>query len=330
MKTPAALALLLTLALAGAASAWDSHDVIRRLALEDMAPLAALPAVPVTPLSVEVPGINPATHFEFVGAQPGETQTPLEILVTYAMEPDWGMDQELRVSWQQRFMGGYTGLSSQGYFHMYYPAVTLHLPFPVLSMGVAPRRSAQWLEFGRQAFARGDAYWGWRFTAWALHYLEDVAQPYHSTQTHRRFVRVKSPIQGTTNCTSNFHLLFERWLARRLDAEVAGGPDLGLRAAIKGSGAFALGTDQERAVVRVAKASHKGFGGLAGDCIAYFGDYYLSSEKRVERPEDLDKVEPGPTLDRILAASRRAMAIAGAALRSVVLEVLAAQAGRAD
>jgi hypothetical protein len=317
MKNPIAL-FSLGLALVGAAQAWDSHDVIRRLALEDMGELRALPPVPVTPLSVPVTGVNPAARFEFVGAQPGETQSPFEILVGYAMEPDWGMDQELKVSWQQRFMGGYTGLSSQGYFHMYYPAVTLHLPVPVLSMGVAPKRSEQWMQMGREAFARGDEYWGWRFTAWALHYLEDVAQPYHSTQTHRRFIRPKSLIQGTTNCTSNFHLLFERWLARRLDAEVAGGPDLGLRAAIKAGTAFELGEDQEASVKRVARASHKGFGDLAGDCIRYFGDYYLSSEKREERPEDLDKLEPGPVLDRILGVSRRYMAIAGGALRGVV------------
>ena len=323
------LTCLLTATLLAAAAApvaaWDDHARIRRLALEGVPELAALPPVTVTPLTFEVQGINPATTFDHVGAAPGETQTPLDILATYAQEPDWGMDQELRVSWQQRFMGGYTGLGSQGYFHMYYPSLTIHLPVPVMSMGAAPKRATQWREMARAAFESGDEYWGWRFTAWSLHYIEDLAQPYHSTQTHRRFIQLGSPIQGTTNCTANFHLLYEHWVARRLQAEDQGGTNFGLRAALTAGEPVSTSAISKLAK-KVARRSHKGFGGVAGQCIAYFGERFLSKERVEPTSAELDKVEPGPVLDALMETTRRYLSLAGGALRGAVAEVLAERA----
>ncbi len=317
----ALLALLALVCCSGTVFAWDGHDRLRRVALSAMPEIAALPPVPVTERSLEVVGTNPAISFPFVGPGPGETQSPADILVGYAMEPDWGMDQNMKVSWQQKFMGGTTGLSSQGYFHMYYPAVTLHLPIPVTSMGVAPKRAAQWRAMASRAFSAGDAYWGWRFAAWSLHYLEDVAQPYHSTQTHRRFLRWKSPIEGTTNCTSNFHLLYETWLDRRLADELAGKADFGLKAALSDPGELKL-DELEGAVKAVARKSHRTFGDLAKVCIGYFGDRFVSDQKQEPTPEDLDRVVPGPGLDALLAMSRDTLRLAGRAIRGAVRDLL--------
>lgn len=322
------VAALLSLLLAAApASAWDMHDVLRGEALAILDEVQALPPVLVTERSEEVVGINPAVDFEFHGAGPGETQRPADILTTYAMEPDWGMDQELNASWQQRFMGGYTGLGSQGYFHMYYPALTLHLPFPVMSMGAAPKRSAQWAELAAASFAKGDDYWGWRFTAWSLHYLEDVIQPYHSTQTHRKFIQLGSPIKGTTNCTSNFHLLYEHWTARRLQEELDGRADYGLRAALRGEGDFPS-LPFKKAVKKAARISHKAFGDLAAVCIQYFGDRFVSSEKVQPTEAELDLVRPGPDFDRIMEISREYHAMAGRAVRAAVRRQVRALAER--
>lgn len=316
------------LALASTSLAWEGHSSLRRLAIEKMEALRALPAVPVTPM-VEAPqGINPKAKFEFRGAKPGETQTPYEILVTYAQEPDWGMDQELNASWQQRFMGGYTGLSSQGYFHMYYPVLTLHLPFPVLSMGAAPKRAEQWAGMSERAFANGHDYWGWRFFAWSLHYVEDLAQPFHSTQTHRKFVRLRSPIQGTTNCTANFHLLYEHWLSERIVEEASGQGELGLSEALEAGGPFAPGRSVEDTIVRVAKASHKGFGQLAELLIQYFGERFVSSDRVEPTEEELKRMQPGETLDQILAISRSRLQLAGSALRTLIEQVLEREAQR--
>lgn len=35
------------------------------------------------------------------------------------------------------------------------------------------------VRMSREAFKKGDEYWGYRFLAYALHYLEDLMQPYH-------------------------------------------------------------------------------------------------------------------------------------------------------
>jgi hypothetical protein len=312
--------------LASTCFAWEGHSLLRRLALESLPGIAELPAVPVSEWTGEIPGINPATVIEWRGGSPGETQTPLDILVTYAQEPDWGMDQNLKASWQQRFMGGYTGLGSQGYFHMYYANMTLHLPVPVLAMGAAPRRAKQWLEMGQQAFTQGQDYWGWRFTAWALHYIEDLTQPFHSTQTHRKFVRLRSPVKGTTNCTANFHLLFEQWVAHRLADEASGGPNLGLSEALRTNLAVKFKKDMSKVVKKVARLSHKSFKKLAVDCIEYFGEDYRSSESVPARPEDLERVDQGELLEHILGACRKNFSLSGTAVRAVVKRVMSHKA----
>ena len=41
-------------------------------------------------------------------------------------------------------------------------------------------RIAMFQALARHAFKSGHAYWGWRFTGWSLHYVQDLTQPYHS------------------------------------------------------------------------------------------------------------------------------------------------------
>jgi hypothetical protein len=65
-----------------------------------------------------------------------------------------------------------------GYFHeagiVYRLAGFLKRTFPEY-------RIHMYQTLARYAFRTGHPYWGWRFTGWGLHYIEDLTQPYHAT-----------------------------------------------------------------------------------------------------------------------------------------------------
>ncbi|GAI88419.1 unnamed protein product, partial [marine sediment metagenome] len=50
----------------------------------------------------------------------------------------------------------------------------------LLKAGEAPKRANHFFEMSKIAFGKSDNYWGFRFTARAIHYLEDISQPYHT------------------------------------------------------------------------------------------------------------------------------------------------------
>ncbi|MBI2944064.1 MAG: hypothetical protein HYY25_07675 [Candidatus Wallbacteria bacterium] len=308
MKIVAWLTTLLLAAPAGA-MAWDGHDRLTRLALADVAWLDSLPPVLVTTRTDRVSEIRQDYAFPYKGERQGDHLTARSILERYAMEPDDGPDQELRVSWQQRFMGGYTGMSSRGYFHMYYPSWTVHFPLPATAMGAAPERAALWCEAAKAALARGDTYWGLRYLACAMHYVEDLGQPYHATQTSTRFVVPTSPIAGTTKVTSNYHLAYEAWIARRVAEDT-----LELGQTLRGIDLEKF-DDPGDAVRRVARKAHEQSGRLFGACIEFFGDRFHQPVDVPATEADLARMEPAGPRDRMIAATRPALALTARAIR---------------
>ncbi len=109
-----------------------------------------------------------------------------EIFATFSDEPDWGMDQELysieNYPYGRAPFGISTGLSSQAAFHMAFSHENPVLAwlFPDLRITFLDQRVRLFLELARFAIREGAPYWGWRFAAWAAHYLQDVTQPYHA------------------------------------------------------------------------------------------------------------------------------------------------------
>lgn len=157
--------------------------------------------------------------------QPTAEINAAALLAHAVMEPDDGMDQNLNISSDQKYMGGFEGLSSQGIRHMYYrawsiwsPLVTFHFPFHV--MGYAPQRAEMYFELARQAKAQNHYFWAYRFLGWGLHYVQDIGQPYHCSQfASLRLLPLRillsvgwEPfIAETKRIVSNFHLVFERY-----------------------------------------------------------------------------------------------------------------------
>lgn len=192
--------------------AWSDHHYITREALQNTIPpqqlvvyvsietlLKELKLKDPVDLNVKIK-INKNYVFKNKLEEVENQNVPiLDILSTYSDEPDWGMDQELFSNdqypdlWKPEYamMGGTTGLSSQAFRHMYWrelywkhPIQSLKLPLEKSneSMGEAPDRAALFVQLAHFAFQHKLDYWGWRFTALSLHYIEDLSQPYHTSQ----------------------------------------------------------------------------------------------------------------------------------------------------
>jgi hypothetical protein len=114
------------------------------------------------------------------------TLTVLDVLFTFSDEPDWGMDQDLFVvdgyGYGSAPFGIKVGKSSQGPFHMAFFHENSLLPviLPQLRKSFVLERARIFFTLAALSFSKGVDYWGWRFTAWAMHYLQDLTQPYHA------------------------------------------------------------------------------------------------------------------------------------------------------
>ncbi len=80
----------------------------------------------------------------------------------------------------------------------------------LLRGGAAPQRANHFFEMSKVAFERDDNYWGFRFAARAIHYLEDLSQPYHTYPApldvlFKKFFKVKK----LTILITNAHYGFE-------------------------------------------------------------------------------------------------------------------------
>jgi len=175
-----------------------------------------------------------APHDQSREGPPGTSYAPMslgemipakEVLSAFSDEPDWGMDQDLfpigKYGYGPTPFGAATGMSSQAPFHMAFlhESRLLTTLLPRLRRNFMAERFQVFLALAKLAFKKGTDYWGWRFLAWAMHYLQDLTQPYHA----RAFPPSKTRMLGRLvlkpdfwksseakrNYLRNRHVLFE-------------------------------------------------------------------------------------------------------------------------
>lgn len=137
--------------------------------------------------------VGPWTHWRYLALQPGERVGALQVLASAADEPDYGHDINLfsdnpgeagqRYNFGvQPFGDARFEYSSQAPFHIgyYHESALVFAAAPYLGQTLPHWRIYQYVGLARLAFASGHRYWGYRFLGWAMHYLQDLTQPYHS------------------------------------------------------------------------------------------------------------------------------------------------------
>lgn len=130
--------------------------------------------------------ILPPFASDFDRVEPGQQVSAGSVLCTFADEPDWGFDHELwdfaEYGYGEIPYGKPQGESSKAAFHVLYAHENflVRMSAPEILEGMSADRVEMFLRLSRFAFAHGHDYWGYRFAAWATHFAQDLAQPYHS------------------------------------------------------------------------------------------------------------------------------------------------------
>lgn len=134
------------------------------------------------------------TTYRFVGIKAGDQVAPLAVLASATDEPDYGLDINLwsdsPSDWGKSYGFGTLPFgnpalyfSTQAPFHMgfYHEDRIIYLAAPFVKKTFPLLRIHQYSGLAALAFRTGHAYWGWRFTGLAMHYVQDLTQPYHAS-----------------------------------------------------------------------------------------------------------------------------------------------------
>jgi len=129
-----------------------------------------------------------------VGLKAGEMVRPLDVAASATDDPDLlGLDIGLFEDndtdfgktygfGRQPFGNPNLEYGSQAPFHMgfYHESQIIYYFAGFLKKTYPEYRIHLYKRLAQLAFETGHPYWGWRFTGWGLHYLADLAQPYHA------------------------------------------------------------------------------------------------------------------------------------------------------
>ncbi|MFH0731279.1 MAG: hypothetical protein V2B19_33655, partial [Pseudomonadota bacterium] len=208
----------------------DSHAVVAEFLGAARMNLKYAPSI--TAVSETMSGVGPGFAPSF--SEP----SALDVLVAFADEPDKGMDQDL---WQYADYGfgkipygSETGFSSQAPFHMQFvnENFAVRMSAPEILDGMTLERMLLFSRLAKFAHAKGHHYWGYRFTAWALHYLEDICQPYHAKALPPAgfwyYVKLAFSFQKekikreTTQLVHDRHIVYEDYAAKALNTDEKG------------------------------------------------------------------------------------------------------------
>jgi hypothetical protein len=137
---------------------------------------------------------QPNSQLRFVEIKAGDKVAPLHVLASATDEPDYGLDinlwEDSPSDWGKTY--GFGALpfgnpalyfSTQAPFHMgfFHEDRVIYLAAPFVKKTFPMMRVQQYTSLAALAFKTGHPYWGWRFTGLALHYLQDLTQPYHAS-----------------------------------------------------------------------------------------------------------------------------------------------------
>ena len=137
---------------------------------------------------------QPNSVYKFVGLTPGEKVAPLFVIASASDEPDYGLDINLwgdsPSDWGKVYGFGELPFgnpslyyATQAPFHMgfYHESSILYKAASFIKKTFPQLRVHQYSTLAELAFRTGHPYWGWRFSGLALHYIQDLTQPYHSS-----------------------------------------------------------------------------------------------------------------------------------------------------
>lgn len=198
--------LAIIMALPRVVFAWGGHREVTYYCLKDIEWLKDFENIKITPFNYQDPDKRTAPYeVPYKEGNIGDNTSALEILITYCEEPDWGLDKDVDSILFKLL--GYIGLDSSGWRHGYW------VMGPV-KLGGAPERFIYYYNMSIKAFKNRDLYWGFRFLARCLHYIEDITQPQHAYPVPFKVIAQKhfNP-KKILPIAQNHHFTLERYQA---------------------------------------------------------------------------------------------------------------------
>lgn len=130
----------------------------------------------------------------YLALRAGESVPVIDVIATASDEPDHGLDVGLWEDSGTPYGRAYgfgkqpfgvnpaIEFASQGPLHIgyFHEAAIVYKAAPFLRRTYAEYRIHLWQALAVHALRSGHPYWGWRFAGWALHYIQDLTQPYHT------------------------------------------------------------------------------------------------------------------------------------------------------
>ncbi|HYC41734.1 MAG TPA: hypothetical protein VEB70_01965 [Noviherbaspirillum sp.] len=129
----------------------------------------------------------------FLRLREGDLVAALDVAATASDEPDFGLDIGI---WEdngtdygrqygfgkQPFGNPALEFSSQAPMHMgfFHEQWIVYKAAPFLLRTYPEYRIHLYQALSQHALRSGHPYWAWRFAGWALHYIQDLTQPYHA------------------------------------------------------------------------------------------------------------------------------------------------------
>lgn len=156
-------------------------------------PPGGRPPLPWAQVTTLASGVG-ARGSTFVAVAEGSEVAVIDVVATASQEPDFGLDLGLFADSGTAHGRSYgfgdlpfgnpaLEYATQAPFHMgfYHEARIVFAAAGFLRRTQPEARIALFMALARHALANGHDYWGWRFAGWALHYVQDLTQPYHAS-----------------------------------------------------------------------------------------------------------------------------------------------------
>ena len=129
----------------------------------------------------------------FVALRDADLVPVVDVVATASDEPDYGLDIGLWADngtsygqaygfGKQPFGNPAIEFSSQAPMHIgfFHESAIVYKAAPFLLRTYPEYWIHLWRSLASHALRTGHPYWGWRFAGWALHYIQDLTQPYHA------------------------------------------------------------------------------------------------------------------------------------------------------
>jgi hypothetical protein len=295
---------------------------------------------------------TPPFVYSFDAVTEGQSLEARQVLWTASDEPDWGFDHELwpftEYGYGKQPYGKPTGESSKAPFHVQFAHENwlVRKAAPELLDGMVVERMELFSRLSKTAFATGHPYWGYRFAGWAIHYGEDLGQPYHAKALpsanfwyYVKFIfsfHKAEMKKEATQLAANRHFLYEDFVAYGLqESWLAPAPMFTQLASFLSETSTLGGTEMQSMAdeLMAASAEHarvidKAIRQAFGPRLTEDPNYDVETAPDYHVPEAIAAMNP-EAATTLLVETGQDFARTGAAARSI-LAVCSAGAGEAD